>query len=305
MTDAKSTPCLHRIDAECFKAKPKWAKQAFAYKLAHLLFPPELTKRLPTTLRRALVAPGVIIPPGVELPPGMVAAPGAEFPPGWTPGDPWPPGVFEPPELPPEVQITGPTPPTFVEPFGPGPVHAPSPSPPVGDEIFFYDDFDVWDPEVWPNSFALGGGTISIFEGQLQLDADPLGSVSARRYDSLPFPDPYDLVFKHNHVSGTESTAIKIYTGVYSLNVRFEPPNVVKLDGPVDHYVTVDNFVGVQHEWRVVTDGAFGDLYQNNVLKYSGHQWWTSTGFAGRISLDQADPGKSLTDDFTLIDRSG
>lgn len=305
MNDTKSTPCLHRIDAECFKAKPEWAKQAFAYKLVHLLFPPELTKRLPTTLRRALVAPGVIIPPGVELPPGMVAAPGAEFPPGWTPGDPWPPGVFEPPELPPEVQITGPTPPTFVEPFGPGPVHAPRPSPPVGDVIFFSDDFDILDPLVWTIIYEGAGGTVSIVDGQLQLNTFPVGSAYIRRYESLPFPDPHELRFKHTHSDGTVSTGFRIHTGIYSLSVRFDPPNQIRLYGPTIVYVTVDNYENVQHEYKVVTDGAFADLYQDNILIYENFEWYTSTATPGRLSIEISSNGLALTDDYTLIDRSG
>jgi len=89
--------CLKRIDAECFRAHPAWAKRAFAYRLVHLLTPKPLTKRLPKGLRLALVAPGVEIPPGVELPPGVVVSPGAEVPAGWTAGDPAPYGVTIPP----------------------------------------------------------------------------------------------------------------------------------------------------------------------------------------------------------------
>lgn len=91
------TPCLKRLDAECFRAHPAWAKQAFAYRLVHLLTPKPLTKRLPKGLRLALIAPGVEIPPGVELPGGMVVSPGAQVPAGWTAGDPAPYGVTIPP----------------------------------------------------------------------------------------------------------------------------------------------------------------------------------------------------------------
>jgi len=88
-----TTPCLQRIDADCFRAQPAWAKRAFAYRLVHLLTPKPLTKRLPKGLRLALIAPGLEIPPGVELPPGVVVSPGTDLPASWTPGDPIPPGV--------------------------------------------------------------------------------------------------------------------------------------------------------------------------------------------------------------------
>lgn len=96
-------PCLRRIDADCFRSRPAWAKQAFAYRLVHLLTPKPLTKRLPKGLRRALIPPGVV----------------------WQPGDPLPAGAIMPAALPPGVETTGPTPPTYTEVWGPGP---PSPA---------------------------------------------------------------------------------------------------------------------------------------------------------------------------------
>lgn len=164
------SPCLERLDADCFRSHPAWAKRAFAYRLVHLLTPKPLTKRLPRALRRPLLAPGVEMPPGVDIPPGTVIGPGvqippgwqpgdlappgitippgtvfppgwtpgdpvpdgvtldpgATFPPGWTPGDPLPPGAFYPPTVPPGVDESGANPPTYTEPWSPGPAH-PSP----------------------------------------------------------------------------------------------------------------------------------------------------------------------------------
>lgn len=97
MTNDKMQPCLRRIDADCFRARPAWAKQALAYRIVHLLTPKPLTKRLPKGLRRALLAPGVEVPPGVEMPAGIVVSPGAEIPPGWMPSDPVPAGITIPP----------------------------------------------------------------------------------------------------------------------------------------------------------------------------------------------------------------
>ena len=87
-------PCDDGLTKECFRAYPAWARQAFAYKLLHILLPKQATKNLPRGLNRALIAPGANLPPGLILPPGSVVNPDASFPPGWTPGDIQPPGVI-------------------------------------------------------------------------------------------------------------------------------------------------------------------------------------------------------------------
>lgn len=124
-------PCSERLDAECFKANPQWARQAFAYRLLHLLAPPQITRRLPRGLGKALIGPGAVLPPGMDLPPGTVVPPGGTVPPDWKPGDPLPPGTMPPPETPPGTGDTGTTTPSYLDPAGPGPTHKPSPPPPV------------------------------------------------------------------------------------------------------------------------------------------------------------------------------
>lgn len=89
-------PCQKRLDADCFRNNPAWAKQAFAYRLVHLLTPKQLTRRLPKFLRAALIAAGVVVPPGLVLPAGTLVAPGTVLPPVWSPGDPVPAGITVP-----------------------------------------------------------------------------------------------------------------------------------------------------------------------------------------------------------------
>jgi len=103
MNDVKALPCHRALDAECFRAYPAWARQALAYRLLHVFFPPWLTRRLPKFLRMPLIAPGVTIPTGAYLPPGSVVGPDTVFPPGWVSPDPPPDGVYIPPgtEFPP------------------------------------------------------------------------------------------------------------------------------------------------------------------------------------------------------------
>ena len=108
-------PCAKGLTAACFAAYPAWARQAFAYKLLHIMLPKQLTKKLPAGLSLALVPPGVVLPPGAIVPPETV------FPPGWTPGDPPPPGVQLPPTISPVPPGSGAVPPLYVQPWEPGP----------------------------------------------------------------------------------------------------------------------------------------------------------------------------------------
>ena len=129
-------PCAKGLTPACFAAHPAWARKAFAYKLLHVMLPKQLTKKLPVSLRLALVPPGVEIPPGVVLPPGAVVPPGTVFPPGWTPGDPAPPGVQLPPAISPVPPGSGALPPLYVQPFEPGPAHGPAPGPGISPPVF-------------------------------------------------------------------------------------------------------------------------------------------------------------------------
>lgn len=96
------------------------------------------------------VPPGIVIVPGTTFPSdwtpediapeGVTLDPGAEFPPGWNPPDPVPEGLYPAPVLPPAAVATGPTPPTYVAPGTPGPVHPPSPSPPAVCPVPAFDE---------------------------------------------------------------------------------------------------------------------------------------------------------------------
>lgn len=98
MADQLENPCKDRLTPECFKAFPRWAKQAFFYRLLHLLLPAQVTSKLPAIFRQGLLFPGPQFPlqwtPGDPTPEGASIPPGVIFPPGWIFGDPWPPGVL-------------------------------------------------------------------------------------------------------------------------------------------------------------------------------------------------------------------
>ncbi len=123
-------PCAGGLTPACFRVYPKWARQALAYKILHILLPKQVTKKLPGILSAPLVAPGVEIPPGVVLPPGTVVPPAVVIPPGYNPGDPAPPGVIIPPGavFPPGWTPGDPAPPGVIIP--PGAVFPPGWTPP-------------------------------------------------------------------------------------------------------------------------------------------------------------------------------
>lgn len=149
-------PCVRALDRECFRAHPEFARRALAYRLLHLLIPPDIARLLPKRLRDPLVAPGVEVPLDAVFPPGTVLVPGCSFPAGWKPED-------EPPEcaksapLPTlAMQAAGANPSTFLSPGEPGtgqvhPPPGPAPGPAAGsgtytsaaleDDGFWYTNF--------------------------------------------------------------------------------------------------------------------------------------------------------------------
>ena len=115
-------PCSKGLTPECFKAYPRWARQALAYKVLHAILPKQLSKNLPGRLNKALIGSGTIVPAGLPLEPGMVIPPNFTWPMGWNVGDPLPPGVSYMTELP-QIQTEGapgPSPPIFVGIYEPG-----------------------------------------------------------------------------------------------------------------------------------------------------------------------------------------
>ena len=95
--------CNDGLNKKCFDAHPKWARQAFAYRLLHTIVPKQLSKNLPRAFKIPLIFRDIIISPDVTLPPGSLVGPGSEIFSGWQPGDPLPPGVYWSPVLPPGV----------------------------------------------------------------------------------------------------------------------------------------------------------------------------------------------------------
>jgi hypothetical protein len=124
MSPLDKAPCKDGLSSSCFKSFPKWAKQAFAFRLIHTLFAPEITSKLPVILTKPLLYQGPVFPegwtPSDPLPEGVFVDTEPLFPPDWQAGDPKPPGVIIPPEttFPPDWKPADPPPPGVIIPPG-------------------------------------------------------------------------------------------------------------------------------------------------------------------------------------------
>lgn len=263
MTNGTENPCLKGLTPDCFKQDPQWAKQAFAYRLIHVLFPRAMTRRLPKGLRQALIYPGVTTPPGVDLPPGTVIQPGTTFPPGWTPGDPTPPGIVIPPgtSFPSGWQPGDPEPPGVIVPpdrkwplgwnpgdplpagalpappappdTGPtGPINTqPGPGPGAGGGSYSsptapgYFFYEVCD--TFPGTFwtdtSVGGGAVSAVSGRFYLVLT-WGNASCSGTVPDAWPTDYDIYFTINSIACDSTFVIEFYTGTHRINFLFNCP---------------------------------------------------------------------------------
>lgn len=128
-------PCQRVIGKACFKAFPEFARRAIAYRLLHLLIPPDIAKLLPKSLSDPLIAPGVKIPLDARFPPGTCIVPGCSFPAGWDP-DQDPPDCAKSAPLPAlAMQISGGNPPTYLSPGPSGPLPVQPPAAPAKEEV--------------------------------------------------------------------------------------------------------------------------------------------------------------------------
>lgn len=303
MTNDRVHPCLKRIDADCFRARPAWAKQAFAYRIVHLLTPKQLTKRLPRGLRRALLAPGVMLPPGVEMPPGVVVGPGGEIPAGWIPGDPMPPGAIAPGAAPPGVEATGAAPPTYTGVWSPGPVATAPPGGAVAVEPWFYDDFDVLDPAVW-SDHSYGSGANSIDAEKLKMYSNASGDYAyLRTAADNTIPQAFTWTFELTVDSGTGEMIFVVNTGVYAFWVIFDPPTTLKFrraGAPGYKDIVVDSFLATTDTWKFVFDGTLCDIYRNNVLVDSDLTIYEFTASKGMLILSCDNVLTVHIDDYTI-----
>lgn len=305
MTDGQENPCLKGLTGDCFKAQPAWAKQAFAYRLVHLLCPRVLSKRLPKGLRQALVPPGVTLPPGADLPPGTIIPPGGDVPTTWNTGDPLPSGAIGAPTTPPGTDTTGTTPPTYVAPWTPGPVRTTPYTSPSGITYWLYDTFDVLDPTIWTDASA-GAGSIAIDAGRLKMLSPGVGDVAGVRWLTAEptQPDTFELGFDLNHVAGVGQILCSIRTGTHWLFLSWDPPNQLSFlkAGGGSTSTAIANMTGTTDTWRILWNGSTMTVYRDGTTIFNAVAILASAGNKGWRFFTQSDGDTTYLDNYYIYE---
>lgn len=306
MTDGEEHPCARGITAECFRTHPQWARQALAVRLIHAITPKQLSKRLPPSINKALLVPGMSFPPGFgpgDFPPGAIITPQTVFPPGWTAGDPLPPGAAAPPTTAPQTSGASVVPPFYL---GPGaPVYPTGQGAAPGVEYWFSDAFKNLTAGSWTD-VSEAGGSASIVAGALKLVATAaVGDAGVRRTEARSWPANWTWTFAFKYESGTGTAYHEIYTGSYHVKIAFIQPTTIQLSykwGTINF--TVDNYVNLAHVWKLVMVGQTGSLYRDDVLVRANNEFMVSASFPGRTMIYHDENGTSYTDYMIIEDNT-
>ncbi len=302
MTALERQPCARGLTSECFRTHPQWAKQALATRLLHAITPKALTKRLPPSVNKAFIVPGMSFPPGFgpgDFPPGAIITPQTVFPPGWTAGDPLPPGAAAPP-------ATAPMEPgaSMVQPFylGPGaPIYPTSNPPPAGAVVWFGEPFDDLTTNSW-GDYSIMDGSAECVAGALHLEGggvDGFGNI--RRTEATAYPENWSMVAAINYLSGSDNIRMECRTGTYLARLILTPPDTVGVLGryTVDP-VVVGNYMGTEVVWRMTCTGPTATVYVSDVPVIEDFVLFLSGSGAGQTRLYCFGPGSSLWDYFNL-----
>lgn len=273
--------CKERLDADCFRLHPQWAKQLLAYRLLHILIPPELSKKLPVFLRTFTPPPGVPVPPGYD--PTLA--------------------LYQPPIMPPSILESGATPPIYTAPWSPGPVNQPGKAgaPPI--VYWFEEPFDNFTDNSWTDISSMGG-TASIVAGHLRL----LGTASAhrpgiRRDPGGTWPTNWTLEFSLNFKSGTDELRIELHTGVYRVRIFFTPPDTVDIL-PISGscQATVPNYLDTVNTWKLEVTDNLATLYLNDSPVITNCNLFQFAFFIGRMEWLGLGVVESYVDFMTITE---
>lgn len=304
MPDPEEHPCARGLTVECFRTHPVWAKQALAVRLIHAITPKQLTKRLPPSINKALLVPGISFPPGFgpgDFPPGAIITPQTNFPPGWSAGDPLPPGAAAPPATAPETPGSSVVPPFYL---GPGaPIYPGGSGQAPGVVIFFTEPFDDLTTNSWADQSYMGGST-SIVSANLRLFSAGGGAYSGvRRTHAVTWPTNWTVTFELNFVSGTGVAQVELYTGTYRVRIFLTPPTTVNiLPRTGTCQATVANYLNTVNTWKLVVTGNLGTLYLNGSAVISGCDVFASSGSAGRMEWEAYDVHDVRINYMTITD---
>lgn len=297
-------PCVKALDRECFRAHPEFARRALAYRLLHLLIPPDIAKLLPKKLSDPLVAPGVEVPLGAVFPPGTVLVPGCSFPVGWDPED-------EPPEcaksrpLPTlAMQIAGGNPSVILSPGEPGTgqVHPP-PGPPPVTELWFDEPFDNITDHTWTVGES-GSATVTIVTGRLRLYGPPPADLaSINRTDSRSLPATIEVLVK-NEIDGTVGKWAFVLSGpTYMLYLILWDDTTLRLKDPVGWTdIAIDPVDGENILWKFSINGDQLDIYRDGTSEVTAFTLPATLFADGWMWISSEDGYTTYTDYYTIED---
>lgn len=297
-------PCVRALDNECFRAHPEFAKRALAYRLLHLLIPPDIAKLLPKKLSDPLVAPGVEVPLVAVFPPGTVLVPGCSFPAGWDP-DQEPPDCAKSRPLPTlAMQISGGNPSVVLSPgeAGVGQVKPP-PSPPPVTEYWFDEPFDDITTHSW-TEYITTTGVVSIVSGRLKLYAPDDPSYAAiYRTHSVSVPATIEVLVKNEITVSTDNWNFILSGPTYMLYMFFIGGTTLRIGAPGDWTdYTIATVIGENILWKFSIAGDTVNIYRDGVIEVAGFTL-PATSFAdGYMWISAQDGVTSYTDYYTIED---
>lgn len=304
MTALERHPCARGLTSECFRTHPQWAKQALATRLLHAITPKALTKRLPPSVNKAFIVPGLSFPPGVgvgDFPPGAIITPGTVFPPGWTAGDPLPPGSTAPPTTAPMEPGASVAPPFYL---GPGAPIYPTGAGAAPAIVYWFDEpFDDLTTYSW-SDISYGGGSASIVSAALRLHSTSGGAYSAiQRTHGVTWPTNWTLELSLNHQAGAGVARVEIRTGTYRVRIFWTPPTTVNiLPRAGTCQATVADYSGTVTLWTLEVTGNLGTLSMNGSPVISDCDMFASSSSPGRMTVAGYDAQTCLFDYLRVIE---
>jgi len=278
----------------------------------YILFPPDWTPGdllpdsvivdtsviFPTDWRPGDPLPeGVIVPegftwpqdwkPGDPLPEGVIVDTSVIFPADWKLGDPLPVGILPNPAIYPNIPSTGAIAPIYIAIWEPGPnIHPGRISPPIG-ETWFSEPFNDLTTNSWIDN-SVPTGQVSIVNGWCSFYGNDSGAI-ARIYRDHPsaFPENWSYYGKIEVENADSFFTSEFYTGTYHVGLRLLGTDTAALiSGRNSQSVTLDDFTGEWHEWRIEVIGNSANLYQDNDKIIENFTLEADTNNPGRMNLD-------------------
>ena len=274
MSPGKEDACKDGLTPECFEEFPEFARQLFFLRLLYLLFPAQVSFKLPAKFR------------------DLIFRPGPAFPPGWRYGDPWPDQAFTweglnmPPYdlLPydltvrpefPNLSETGPLPPYHFDALGLYSMALSWRQYMAG--TYFYDHFVTSTDNDWTLTPPIHDGTLTISGTNLLFNSwggITTGFASAT-IDAAP-ADDFDIIFEIWYTAGYNYMYFLFDTGVYYVQIYFDYPDSVRLRKSSGfETISVEDFRGSSYAWKLEVRGDQVTLYQSHAIY---HEQWTQRG---------------------------